>query len=233
VGWFGFGIVGGTMKKLTGWLPVMVGLSVVSVALVGQPGTGGSLGIFRETADIGTTRAGTVTYSAANGSYRVTGGGGDLWGKEDDFRFVWLPVTGDAAIEADVTFPAEDVVPKEKAMLIFRQTVRPDAAYADLAIHGDGHIALQFRKVEGGETADLTAAQHGSRHLRLERRGDHFTASVGPNAAEMTTVLSTDVALHGPVLVGLGVCAHEVDGLHTAVFSKVKLTASEKSSERP
>ncbi len=196
--------------------------------LVAQGSSKPSLGIFKSTADIGNTRKGAANFSARAGSYRVTGGGADLWGKEDDFRFLWLPLAGDAVLEADVTFPADEVVPKEKAMLIFRQSVSPAAAYADLAIHGDGHIALQFRKDEGGQTEDLTAPQGGSKHLRLERQGDHFTASLGNSSSEMTPILSTDVALHGSVLVGLGVCAHDASGLSTVVFSNLRIIIPKK-----
>jgi hypothetical protein len=208
------------MKNLTR----LLALSLVSFTLLGQQGSAGPLGIFKETADIGTTQPGAAKYDAGIGSYRITGGGADLWGKEDDFRFAWLPLSGDATLEADVSFPAGDVVPKEKAMLIFRQSTQPDAAYADLALHGDGHIALQFRKTDGGQTEDLTATQHGSKHLRIERKGDHFTASLGDSSATVTPVLSTDVALHGTVLVGLGVCSHNAGGVNTAIFSNVKLT---------
>ena len=207
----------------------LLALSVVPFSLLpAQQRAKPPLGVFKSTADIGTTLKGAAVFSAADGSYRVTGGGADLWGKEDDFRFVWLPLTGDAALEADVSFPADDVAPKEKAMLIFRQSVQPDAAYADLAIHGDGHIALQYRKTDGGQTEDLTAAQKGSKHIRLERKGDHFTASLGDDSSKMDQALSADVALHGEVLVGLGVCAHNASGLNTAIFSNVKLLRSEK-----
>ncbi len=212
------------MLNLTRSLSRFLALFVISFSVAGQQSSGTSLGLFRQTADIGTTKPGSATYSAATGSYRVAGGGADLWGSEDDFRFIWLPVVGDATLEADISFPAEDVVPKEKAMLIFRQSTAPDAAYADLALHGDGHIALQFRKADGAKTEDLTATERNSRHLRLERHGNQFTASLGPNASEMTTVLSTDVAMHGPILSGLGVCAHDADGLHSAIFTNVKLT---------
>ena len=212
------------MQKLNKSLSRLLALSLLSFTLAGQQPSAGPLGLFKQTADIGTTQPGSATYAPATSTYRVVGGGADLWGKEDDFRFLWLPLTGDASLEADISFPADDVVPKEKAMLIFRQSAQPDAAYADLAIHGDGHIALQFRKTDGGPTEDLTATQHGSKHLRLERKGDHFTAYLGDSPSTMTQVLSTDVALHGPVLVGLGVCAHDQNAVHTATFSHVKLT---------
>ena len=207
----------------------MLAIAIVPMnLLVAQGSSKPPLGIFESTADIGNTRKGAAAFSAGTESYRVTGGGADLWGKEDDFRFLWLPITGDAVLEADVTFPANEVVPKEKAMLIFRQSVNPDAAYADLAIHGDGHIALQFRKNDGGQTEDLTAPGGGSKHLRLERQGDHFIASLGSSSSKMAPVLSTDVALHGLVLVGLGVCAHHARGLNTVVFSNLRIIIPKK-----
>jgi TolB protein len=220
------------MKNFHGSVARVLALSLVSFTVAGQQSPKASLGLFKETADIGTTRPGAASFSEGTGSYRVTGGGADLWGKEDDFRFLWLPLTGDATLEADITFPVVDVVPKEKAMLIFRQSNQPDAAYADLALHGDGHIALQFRKTDGGQTEDLTATQRGSRHLRLERKGDHFTASLGNSASTMEQVLSTDVALHDQVLVGVGVCAHDANAVHAAVFSNVKLVRSAASESQ-
>jgi hypothetical protein len=199
---------------------LLASFAIVAVAQAPTP----NLGIFSGSNDIGSTKPGSTTYDSSTGNYTVVGGGQDLWGTADDFHFVWVKLDQDATLEANVSFPPEDVVPKEKAMLIFRQSLDRNSAYADLAIHGDGHIALQYRKTAGGITGDITAAEHGSARLRLTRHGDQFTAYAGSSETSMKPVLSSTVLLHGPVYVGLGVCSHNVDGVNKVIFSNVKIT---------
>ena len=44
-----------------------------------------------------------MSYSTANGgTYTVAGNGVDIWVGNDQFRFVYVPVTGDATITAHV-----------------------------------------------------------------------------------------------------------------------------------
>jgi hypothetical protein len=213
------------MKNLTRVLSRLLAFSLASFSLVAtaQAPTP-HLGIFTGSTDIGSPKKGSTSYDPSTGNYAVVGGGQDLWGTADDFHFTWVKISGDATLEADVKFPTEDVVPKEKAMLIFRQSLDRNSAYADLAIHGDGHIALQYRKTAGGITEDVTATEHSSARLRMVRQGDHFTAYVGPSETAMKPVLSSTVALEGPIYVGLGVCSHNVDGVNTVIFSNIKIT---------
>lgn len=162
-------------------------------------------------------------FEPGSGVYRVTGGGADMWGAADTFHFSWVRISGDASLSADVQFPDTGVVPLEKAVLIFRQGLDPASPYADVAVHGDGHITLQFRKLPGGPTADITAPTGHQTSLRIVRKGDLFTAYAGANEHELTPVATATVALTGPVYVGIGVCAHSADGLATVTFSHVKL----------
>jgi regulation of enolase protein 1 (concanavalin A-like superfamily) len=108
-------------------------------------------------------------------------------------------------------------------VLIFRQSLEPGAPYADVAIHADGHITLQYRQAPGGATADITAPQHGSVRLRIERKGDQFRAYAQTPDGKMVEFASTTVKLDDPVYVGLGVCAHNAEGLSTSTFSNVKI----------
>ncbi len=178
-------------------------------------------GIFQSSTDIGATRPGATLYNPATNSYRITGGGADLWGAADQFHLTWLKLSGDATLSADIHFAPNTSDPTAKAILIFRQSLSPDSAYADAAIHNDGHITLQYRATPAGKTEDSTAPEHNITHLRIKRKGDQFTLYVGSDTEPATPAAT--VVLHDPIYVGIGVCAHNADHLETATFSNVKL----------
>ena len=183
----------------------------------------GPQGIFTGSTDVGKTLPGATIFDAATGSYRVSGGGADLWGSEDDFHFDWVLLSGDATLTADVRFLSDGSVPLEKAILIFRQSLDTASAYADIAIHRDGHTTIQFRSVSGGKTEDVEAPERNPKSIRIERKGNLFTASTISADGKMTPFSMTTVALDGPIYVGIGLCAHNANGLTTAVFSNVSL----------
>jgi len=180
-------------------------------------------GIFTDSTDIGKTLKGSTVFDPASSSYHVTGGGADMWGGEDAFHFSWVKLSGDAALTADVQFPAGVSVPLEKAVVIFRQSLDPASAYADLAIHGDGHATIQYRLVAGGVTGDVVAPQHAPARLRIERKGNLFTAYTGSADGKLAAFSSVTVVMDGPVYVGIGFCSHKADGLASATFSNVKV----------
>lgn len=183
-------------------------------------------GLFAVSTDIGDAQRGFTTYNAANGSYEVMGGGTDVWGVADDFRFVWTQVSGDASLAADLHISAPVSYKISKGMLMFRQSLDPGSPYADVAIHADGHITLQYRLTEGGETKDVVLAAHNVPRLRIVRQGDRFTAYAGNSAAESKGAPSVTIRMHGPVYVGLGVCSHNTDALQGVIFSKISLQGS-------
>jgi len=46
-------------------------------------------------------------------------------------------------------------VAHRKAVLMVRQNLNPDSAYADVALHGDGLTSLQYRLKDGQATAEV------------------------------------------------------------------------------
>ncbi len=180
-------------------------------------------GAFSGSTDIGQTKPGASVYDAATKSYRVTGGGADMWFASDDFHLAWVKLSGNVTISADVAFTPQPAQPLAKAVLIVRQSLAPESAYADVAIHADGHITLQWREKSGDPTKDLTATEHKSTTLRLERKGDVFTAYAQKPDGTFDSFASYTVPMTGDVYVGLGVCPHDAEGLATATFSNVKI----------
>ena len=185
-----------------------------------------SLGPFDSNSDVGVTpQKGKVEFDGA-AQYRVTGGGADMWAGADAFQFVWKKMSGDMALTADVQFIGTGAA-KRKAALMIRQGLEADSAYADVALHGDGEMSLQYRLTPAATTLEtLQAAKldvSAPVRIRVERRGDRFTMLAGKPDGQLTTTGPASVTLHDPVYVGLAVCSHDANALQTAVFSNVKL----------
>jgi len=197
---------------------------VVAVLTSAQQPLEGPRGLFEGSTDVGSTHKGSTVYDPGRGEYRVTGGGADMWGAADAFHLSWVRLSGDVTLTADVRFPPDGgAIPLKKAVLIVRQSLDPGSAYADVAIHGDGHITLQYRATQGNETADTTSTEHGSTRLRIARKGNQFTLYAGPADGKLSASAPVTIILHDPVYVGIGMCAHQADGVESAVFSNVKI----------
>ena len=194
-----------------------------AIAISGAEG----LGPFESNSDIGITpQKGKVEFDGTR-EYKVTGGGANIWADTDAFQYVWKKVSGDAALTAEVHFIGSGAVAHRKAALMIRQSLDPDSAYADVALHGDGLTSLQYRPTAGGQTletkqeakSDLTAPVR----IRIERRGDRFTMMAGKPGEPGTTTGPVNVTLQDPVYIGLAVCSHDANVLETAVFANVNL----------
>jgi TolB protein len=182
-----------------------------------------TIGIFTSSTEIGTTRKGSTLYVPLSGEYHVTGGGADIWGTADDFHFTWVRLSGDVTLTADIRFPASSPEALRKAILMIRQSLNPGSTYADAAIHGDGHINLQFRVVDGGKTDDTLSTQHGSTRLRIERKGNQFTVFAGEPGQALVPAPPMTIVMKDPVYVGIGVCAHNSKAVEEAIFSNVEI----------
>src|SRR2546423_1065893 len=134
------------------------------------------LGPFESSGDVGVTpQKGKVEFDAGSGEYRVTGGGANIWAAADAFQFVWKKMSGDVSLTADVHFIGAGAAGHRKAVLMIRQGLEPDSAYADVALHGDGLTSLQFRPTAGGITQELKQEAKSDLsapvRIRIERRG--------------------------------------------------------------
>lgn len=194
----------------------------------------GNLGLFANHQDIGTTpKAGTAEYDSATKEYRVTGGGANIWGKVDAFQFVYTKLSGDVTLTADVRFIGEGVEHHRKAALMIRQSLDPDAPYADVALHGDGLTSLQYREAPGDVTKEIRSDLKAPVRIRIERHGNQFTIAAGSPAEELKQSGPVTVNLQDPVYVGLAVGSHNADVLETAVFSNVTLQQGAEPKPAP
>jgi hypothetical protein len=193
-----------------------------------------ALGVFEGHSDVGSTRhAGSVQHDAARRAYTVTGGGENMWFANDAFHFVWKKVSGDVTLAADVTFLGTGGHAHRKACLLVRQSLEPDSAYADAALHGDGLTSLQYRETKGARTYEIQANSSKPKRLRIEKRGHYVSMSIAREGEELRPAGGTfRLRLDDPFYVGLGVCAHDNNALEKVLFSEVELSAGSPPATR-
>src|ERR1700676_3524834 len=145
-----------------------------------------AVGVFERDADVGETpKTGNAEFNADTGDYRVTGGGANIWAKVDAFHFAWRQISGDVVVTADVKFVGTGAVDHRKAVLMIRQNLDRDAAYADVALHGDGLTSLQFRPTDGAETAEKRSTVNMPSRIRIARLGNQFTVYAAKEGQEL------------------------------------------------
>jgi TolB protein len=182
-------------------------------------------GVFDNHADVGSVlHPGALEYDSANGTYTVSGSGENMWSTADAFHFVWKKVTGDVSLAADISFVGQGGSEHRKAVLMVRQGLDVDSAYADVALHGNGLTALQYRDEKGAATHEIQTNMAGARNLRIEKRGNVVYLFGGDGGKDLRySGASLRVSLQGTYYVGIGVCSHDKDAVSKAVFANVDL----------
>ncbi len=191
------------------------------------PARAAALGEFEGQADVGQVEPpGSADFTAAPRAYRVTGSGANIWGTNDAFHFIWRRVSGDLMLTANVQWIGGGKNPHRKAAWMVRQGLDAAAPYADVAVHGDGLISLQYRRVAGGPTLEVQSPVKAPATVRLERNGDLFTLSVARAGQPFQPAGAVTVTLPDPVYAGLAVCSHDATVSETAVFSDVSSSSA-------
>src|SRR5262249_17628155 len=112
------------------------------------------------------------------------------------------------------------------------QGLDADAAYVDVAVHGDGLTSLQFREAKGAATHEVQANVSAPARVQLIRRGKYALLFLGGKGEKLQfSGAAVRIAFDEPVHVGIGVCSHEKDVTETAVFSNVELQTNPQSAK--
>ena len=200
------------------------------LALLTVPASGAPIGAFTQAGDVGiVSRTVDAHFDSASGAYVIGAGGENIWGSHDAFGYVWKETRGDLTLAARVELQGPSstgmgLQEHRKAGVMFRQSLAPDAVYADVVLHGDGLTSLQYRAVAGGETREIQCALKAPAAVRLEKRGEYIQVSLqnGLGTFEASGCF-VRVALRGIFYAGLVVCAHDPGAYETAQFKHVGL----------
>jgi TolB protein len=211
------------MKKFLSPASIALG-ALVLFAFAHRSAGADNIGLFGEQQNIGNTpKKGRTEYDSKKNEYTVSGGGANIWAKEDAFEYVYKQISGDITLTADIHFEGQGVEHHRKAALMIRQSLAPDAAYADAALHGDGLTSLQYRPTAGDATQEMRSDLKGPIRIRIERHGNQFTMAAGNPGEELKTTGPATISLQDPVYIGLAACSHNADVIETAVFSNVSI----------
>jgi regulation of enolase protein 1 (concanavalin A-like superfamily) len=171
------------------------------------------------TTDIGAVgKAGAATESA--GTFTVTGGGADIWGTADAFRFAYRPLAADGSIVARVA-TVQNVNVWTKAGVMLRQSLAANSVQASIVVTPGKGIAFQRRTTAGGLTINTSVAGAAPVWVKLARVGAVVTVSTSHDGVTWTKVGQQTLSIAGAVSVGLAVTSHDITQKATATFDHV------------
>jgi len=197
-------------------------IALLQVATISR---GAPLGLFEDHLDVGKpSRPGAARFEPGTGGYVVSGGGENMWFTNEAFHFVWKRVSGDFDLQAAVAWVGTAGNAHRKACLLVRQSLAPDSAYIDVAVHGDGLTSLQYREAAGGLTREIQSRVKAPVKVGLQRQGDTFLMTLpAPSGAFEPAGPFQRIRFTDPLYVGLSVCAHDDKAIEQARFSAVRL----------
>jgi regulation of enolase protein 1 (concanavalin A-like superfamily) len=192
------------------------------------------IGIFEANVDVDNGQLGaegSASYDAATDMYTINGSGADVWNNTgSNFHFVYREWTGDFDLRADVTIggglETQDWV---KSMLYCAEGLEGESNYITTRVRRDGQFSSQWRAggagSDGSTPGDLRVSGLNPARQRLVRIGNTFSTYYMNETGEWALIDSNEVELAETVLVGMGVCSHDLGELATGTFSKVALGA--------
>jgi TolB protein len=199
------------------------GLLLTCLLTASAFGQTGKFGSFTNSDDVGAPPLkGAAEFDASTGEYKITGTGADIWGKADQFHYVWREMSGNFAVTATAKFLTEGIGHR-KAVIMLRKSLDTDSPFIQLAIHGDGTPSVQFRntKADNTNTVDFPMEGPGTWSLKLVREGATITVWIAKGGAPLRELGHTMSQLGSPILVGLGVSSHTQEATNTVLFSNV------------
>ena len=177
-------------------------------------------------ADIGaTTPTGTQTQTPS--TWSIQGGGGDIAGTSDQFRFVAQSLPGDGSASAKLASLTNTNAWTKAGVMLRADTTAGAAYYALMLTPGNGLI-VQYRAASGAVTNQLVllSGPTAPLYLQVTRTGTAFSASTSSDGVTWTPVAGSAVtlpSLTGSLLAGMAVTSHDTSHLATASFSAVSL----------
>jgi len=178
-------------------------------------------------ADIGNPAlAGSQTYN--NGSWTIQGGGNDIWGTSDQFRYVWQSLPGDGSVSAHVISQTH-TSDWAKAGVMLRQSTDAGSPFYAVYVTPANGIVVQYRAAQGASAIHLIGlAGTAPTYLMVTRSGSTYTTYTSPDGTTWRAVAGSSITLNlsGSILAGLAVTSHNAGALSTASFDSVNIVAT-------
>ncbi len=182
-----------------------------------------STGIFEAFNFIGAPAVnGDLSYDNHADSYNIRGSGEKVWGKSDQFVYLWKFIEGDFILRAELEFSDGSAASNSKAGWMVRKSLAADSQHVSACLQADGKAALHYRAKDGEETESLKSDSEFPTVIQLERKGDVYIFSTA-RFGETFTHKEKAIELTGKVQVGLFSCAQNANTLNSVVFRNVRI----------
>ncbi len=204
------------------FLPII--LLIVATTLAQEP-----VGIFSNHVDIGKPKlAGTTTYNSDDQSYTLKGGGYNIWFGRDEFQYAFNKVKGDFILTGNFKMIGKGVDPHRKIGWMVRAGEGDDAAHMTATAHGDGMIALQWRRMRGAHMRDpqdeIFTKKSATEIIQLERIGKVFIMRVAHPGEPLQEIGRTDaIEMPDEALAGIFICSHNPDVVEEGLAWNVRI----------
>jgi hypothetical protein len=174
-------------------------------------------------ADIGQVAVAGST-SVASGIYTVRASGADIWGTQDEFRFVYGTLDRDGEITARVD-SMSNTLPWTKVGVMIRETLSPSSRFAYALVTAGNGVDFEHRVSTGaavGPTGRADGVTRAPYWVRVRRIGNVFTGYVSSDGRTWRQQgSSVTITMGTTAYVGLAVTRSSDGALATAVVSNV------------
>jgi glucan 1,3-beta-glucosidase len=154
--------------------------------------------------------------------------GSDVYGTEDQFRFVYKKISGDFTLSATVDYLTFTNT-YAKAGLMVRQDLDKNSAFATVNIFPDGSIEIGVRPAKGQSvsTRIVMGPELPGIHLKLVRKGNTVTRYIALGSVKWDMLDSVEFeSLATDVHAGVYCTSHDNSTLATAKFRDIKVKAN-------
>jgi len=179
--------------------------------------------------DIGNPKLkGETIFNAADQSYKLKGGGYNIWFNRDEFHYAYTMIKGDFMLTANVKLLGTGKESHRKIGWMVRASQQEDAAHMSAAVHGDGMTVLQWRRMRGAYMRDpqdeIFSMKKNVQIIQLERLGKTFIMRIANQGEPLQEIGRTDmIEMPDSAMAGLFVCSHNPDQVEEAMAWNVRI----------
>jgi regulation of enolase protein 1 (concanavalin A-like superfamily) len=160
----------------------------------------------------------------------VNASGSDIWGTNDQFRYVYRQYSGDVDVVTRVPSMTGNLA---KGGLMIRGALTPSSANATVLAYAEqDDVIMQWRSANGGNTQYVRGATMSPGvWLKLEKRGSTINTYQSANGTSWTLVASRTLTLPSTFYVGAALVSREPSNV--ATFNYSNLSVSSPTAARP
>ncbi len=168
----------------------------------------------------------------------ITAGGADVWGVEDEFRFVYMEQTGDFDLVAQIE-SLSDPHMYTKAGLMAREDLSDNSRHIFFQVFpnnnprnkNNGGYEFQYRKDKAGEMKAIYPSKfdgipefpvnYPNTWIRLKRVGNDFTGFYSADGKTWKPYTTFNMEISKKIYLGFAVTSHNTKKAATAVFKNI------------